>query len=412
MQPVNDDMDELYKRAAEEYPLNTNSADWNAVLKKLAAEKSFNRSSKNKNYRHLLWLLLLLPLGLLYRNYISNNNKPAIAASGDHAASISKKDLPAASITKKTEPAISSLQAEDASQTKILPQLNNPLNNSPVVQRKLKGRINTVITANNDRTDIADNSTLNNTTTANDAVKKDGVPGVNKEITQTKIETTPTDKKTSDIIKPAEETAKAPQKKTVKQKERGLYLGVMISPDISTVKFQSVKKTGVSMGIIAGYQVNKKLSIESGIAWAIKNYYSKGEYFSTDRVYSNPNAKIKSVAGVCNMIEVPVMIKYDLTTSFSISGGVSSYFMKKEDYDYIIVYNNGQPYPHSSTYKNSSTDLAAVADFAVGYNRQIKKGVTLRIEPYIKVPLKGVGIGSLPIMSTGLNLGVTKKISR
>jgi len=209
---------------------------------------------------------------------------------------------------------------------------------------------------------------------------------VNKEITQTKIETTvtPTDKKTSDIIKPAEETAKAPQKKIVKQKERGLYLGVMISPDISTVKFQSVKKTGVSMGIIAGYQVNKKLSIESGIAWAIKNYYSKGEYFSTDRVYSNPNAKIKSVAGVCNMIEVPVMIKYDLTTSFSISGGVSSYFMKKEDYDYIIVYNNGQPYPHSSTYKNSSTDLAAVADFAVGYNRQIKKGVTTKVTAIVK----------------------------
>jgi hypothetical protein len=32
MQYVNDDMDELFKRAAENYPLDTNSANWNKVL--------------------------------------------------------------------------------------------------------------------------------------------------------------------------------------------------------------------------------------------------------------------------------------------------------------------------------------------------------------------------------------------
>ena len=133
MQPVNDDMDELYKRAAEEYPLNTDSADWNSVLKKLAAERSLETSSKNKNYRHLLWLLLLLPLGLLYKNYFSNNNdKPAKPPAGNHAVSDSKKDLPAVSISKKTEPAISSSQTADASQNKTLLQLNTPSPPGPV----------------------------------------------------------------------------------------------------------------------------------------------------------------------------------------------------------------------------------------------------------------------------------------
>ena len=34
MQFVNDDMDDLYRRAAEEYPLKTDSGDWNKVLDK------------------------------------------------------------------------------------------------------------------------------------------------------------------------------------------------------------------------------------------------------------------------------------------------------------------------------------------------------------------------------------------
>ncbi len=38
MQDVNDDMD-LFRRAAENYPLNTDSADFNEVLKKLPAEQ-------------------------------------------------------------------------------------------------------------------------------------------------------------------------------------------------------------------------------------------------------------------------------------------------------------------------------------------------------------------------------------
>ena len=36
MQYVNDDMDELFRRAAKDYPLNTNSADWEKVKNKLA----------------------------------------------------------------------------------------------------------------------------------------------------------------------------------------------------------------------------------------------------------------------------------------------------------------------------------------------------------------------------------------
>ena len=83
--------------------------------------------------------------------------------------------------------------------------------------------------------------------------------------------------------------------------------------------------------------------------------------------------------------------------------------MKSENYDYTIEHT-GVQYPRNATYKNSSSNLLAVASIGLGYNHTLAKGTVLRLEPFIKIPVKGVGIGQLPIMSSGMNIGITKKI--
>ena len=52
MQELNDDMD-LFRRAAEDYPLNTDSADFNEVLKKLSAEQSEKINKKSAKKKEL-----------------------------------------------------------------------------------------------------------------------------------------------------------------------------------------------------------------------------------------------------------------------------------------------------------------------------------------------------------------------
>ena len=47
MQYINNDMVELLRKAARNYPLNTNRSDWNAVLKKLPA-KILRKKSESK----------------------------------------------------------------------------------------------------------------------------------------------------------------------------------------------------------------------------------------------------------------------------------------------------------------------------------------------------------------------------
>src|SRR4051812_10188779 len=77
MQQVNDDMDELYSKAAENYPLNTNTADWEKLRKKLAGipgEPVITTTEKKNNYRTLLLLVLLIPAGLIGYRYFSGSN--------------------------------------------------------------------------------------------------------------------------------------------------------------------------------------------------------------------------------------------------------------------------------------------------------------------------------------------------
>src|ERR1700760_3846313 len=82
MYELNDDMDELFRRAAKDYPLDTNSADWNklqeAMQKADSSEGSFAPVTTKKSNRKFLWLLLLLlPLPWLCYEHFSNNRNGA-----------------------------------------------------------------------------------------------------------------------------------------------------------------------------------------------------------------------------------------------------------------------------------------------------------------------------------------------
>ncbi len=73
MPDVNDDMDELFKKAAENYPLNTDSSDWNEVHNGLQRlNVPLNDTGNKKKSRKLLWLLLLLPLIVVLNRYTFN----------------------------------------------------------------------------------------------------------------------------------------------------------------------------------------------------------------------------------------------------------------------------------------------------------------------------------------------------
>jgi hypothetical protein len=74
-----DNNDELFRRAADNYPLRTDNPDWEALFNKVNAGISSSTpeivAPKRKNYRFLVLLLLLFPLAI-FENKIIPVNSP------------------------------------------------------------------------------------------------------------------------------------------------------------------------------------------------------------------------------------------------------------------------------------------------------------------------------------------------
>lgn len=194
----------------------------------------------------------------------------------------------------------------------------------------------------------------------------------------------------------------------------GLYAGVLVSPDFTTIKGQTLKAGGYNLGVVLGYRISKRFAVEAGVSWDRKNYYSKGEYFSTSKLPNAQNYKIISIDGWCNMIEIPVNVRYFFSVkekaSWYANAGLSSYLMKTESYNYDMLYNGGGRATKNYSYNNSSKDWLSVVHLGVGYERKLSKVGTIRLEPYLNLPAGGLGVGKLPMTSFGLNIGITRSI--
>ena len=121
--------------------------------------------------------------------------------------------------------------------------------------------------------------------------------------------------------------------------------------------------------------------------------------------------EILSLEGNNYVLEIPVKLKYDFSyrtkSNFFLSAGITSYIKTHEKNDYLVLINGLQQNMISS-YKNKSRSLAATFDISIGYEHKISKSNHIRIEPYLQIPLKGMGVGSMSMVSTGFRIGLTK----
>ena len=196
--------------------------------------------------------------------------------------------------------------------------------------------------------------------------------------------------------------------------ENGLYAGIIFGADLSSVHFQSAKP-GATMGFILGYSFNQKWSIESGLLWDTKRVYDNGTYFNPPGYTPTNGITIIAVNGKSRLYELPVNVKYTIISgkhNLFATTGLSSYLMRSENYDYEYT-QSGQPGGHNYlSYTNETKDWFSVANFSVGYTHKLGGNGSIRVEPYLKLPVTNIGTGNMPIMSTGLNIGFTKPLRR
>jgi cytoskeletal protein RodZ len=444
MQLLDDDMDELFRNAASQYPLKTDGADWDALSARLQESGQVpgrgGSGSSVKWYRWALVLLLCLVSFLLFVPVIRTGKKPVngsenentkVSVSNNSEAS-EKATRSVADVTENNSTTASNntIKVPEASTDKTIHNAK-PTNNNTSSFASAQDMHNGHTTVNSEKPapgeqhqvshpqQAVDHSTptglsLDGTTAAVPAsLTVDALAGQSVDALAGLRATDPAvdarlhhRPQAKDSVTPVKEKAPAP-------KVKGFYAGFVVSPDISTVRFQSAKKVGYGAGLIAGYRISRRLAVETGLLWERKNYYTQGEYFNKSKLPFPSNWKINTVDGYCNMFELPVNIRYYFSlnekSSWYANVGMSSYIMKKEDYAFNYDGGSGAV-TKDWAYLNSSKNWFSVVHVGVGYEKPIGLIGNLRVEPYVNLPAAGVGMGKLPLTSVGLNIGITKTI--
>ena len=162
------------------------------------------------------------------------------------------------------------------------------------------------------------------------------------------------------------------------------YLGASGGILMSQIKNQELKKPGYDIGLLVGYKINKKLSVETGLLFSKQNYFASGKYYNS--VTGGNTAK--SLEGSRTAYEIPFKLNYyvlrNKTGSVFISGGVSSYIGVNDKILINVGENNPGP-PQKLNYGMASY-LPSYLDFSLGYDHQFGRLTHIRIEPFVEIP--------------------------
>lgn len=397
MQHLDHDMDELFQKAAEDYPLSTGTGDWDAVSKKLNAQDAVVTKPVKSNSgkrKYLTAILLLLVILVISDIIIRTNEKGYLKV-------------------------VNELTNTNTGKTINEDRLNNDLSNiesTLPVSKNIKGNKNqnsqksffdTFIATNSENEDVVFSvnkpGVLSNTRSNEQIQSKRILPIVYDE--KNKVRLSVIDK---ELLPLSINTNSG----FSERKDHGFYWGVLAGPQFSEVKNQGMTKTGFEIGIPIGYRLNKTFSIESGVFHATKYYFSDGKYFAMSKPDPSmpANMVMMDIEGKSNVLEIPLKVKVDVLnknkSKVFATTGINSYLLTKENNNYHIMVN-GTPEYMVKTYKTMSHYTAASLLFSAGYERKFFKQQTIRIEPYVQIPLKGIGVGAMPVTSAGLHIGIT-----
>jgi hypothetical protein len=198
-----------------------------------------------------------------------------------------------------------------------------------------------------------------------------------------------------------------PAKKEKSPKSFGSRFSLTASagPDYSSVHFKYKGEVRLAYGIGVGYAINDRLTIRTGIYAGRKVYTADSKTYKTG--YIPAGYKLEDINADCYVIEVPVNLVYNFATSknhgWFASAGLSSYFMKKEEYLYNVTYMGGQRKTWLYEHRNENTHPFSVVNLSAGYQLNFNKRFSLLAEPYVKMPIgKGVGSGKVMLNNAGI----------
>jgi hypothetical protein len=200
---------------------------------------------------------------------------------------------------------------------------------------------------------------------------------------------------------------------------RSLKIGVLAAPDYSDVHTAPNNKLSSNFGLTISYSFLAKWWLNTGLIYTQKNYGVGESDFKalSSAAYVPLGCEIEYINGTCYMLEIPLTLRRDFRiaskTTFFVNAGLSSYIMQNEDY--VVHYSPVAGYWGPSVSGQSTGQMAphaqrnfwfSAASLSAGIEQDISKSISFQVEPFAKLPLRGIGMGNIQLSSYGIAFSV------
>ncbi len=430
MKEDNNELENLYNKAASEFPLNTEGSNWHYVLNKL----------EEKEKQPLFWLLnrrllvasiflLVVASGFFINKYVQNKNE---IANKNNDQVIAQQLIDKEKLTEEITNTVYKKIIDSIENIEKRKQNNISINNQTNSYEKQTLKIITNNQQSFKATNIEKFKTNGTITTTNNVTKKQIIKPklIDDNSLDAKKQSIASINKTESLnaaiarnykpetIEPKIEqikTAQASKSTILKEpKKSKFYVGILASGEISSLGFKSEKRDAdepfdFGLAVIAGINLSKKISIETGLILRQKEYYTSSSSFNKSILPLKGN--MIGIESESKLIEIPLTVnlnllntkKHNLFASF----GESSYIVNDEHYEYEEEVN-GIVTKEVTLFTQTSSNFLATCNFGLGYQFKLNAKTNLRVQPYINLPLSGMGKGNEPIVSKGVFVGLTQ----
>jgi hypothetical protein len=404
MRDLNEDLDEQFREAVDRYTLRPVDSQWDELSGKIISIKRSSPvadpvRSKYRRWALVLVLLILLPVAYIMLVPGNSSLKSVIQIQGAETnSSAAQPGLQKAG--KKTLP----VQGQSADPLDVKTSSSSPALTATTVADFNKATPETL-------PDVSDqNPYIENAIQSNPAAIS---PSRNEleidasDFVSHSLSSLSTDLAVSEMAPLTIQTntqKNLPLKHLDYPHRQGFYIGILSGPMLTQVKNQGLKKSGFDLGLLGGYTLGKKFSIESGIYFTQQYYYVSGKYY-------NEFAGINYAAGLegrRTAFEVPLNVKYNFIRqaggNFFATAGVST-FIGVNDKVLIRVAEGAIPPSAHFDYGNTSY-LPSYMNISAGYEYKIGKSADIRVEPYVQIPLNSNTGNSFKTASSGASIQV------
>jgi len=184
-------------------------------------------------------------------------------------------------------------------------------------------------------------------------------------------------------------------------------------PDFNSTASIAGKKATLNVGLLFNVSV-KKFTLSTGAKYGLKDYDAN----VYDYKLRNPSRAnlISTIDANCNVLEIPVQASYALLKTnkqkIELHTGLSSYLMLKEEYLFCYKPESGIK-DYLLQKNNANRSFFGVASLSASYKfKPINQHIQLGIEPYVKLPLAGIGEGQVKLKSSGIAINMTYDLKK